>query len=101
MEWLSLLLGAGGAGAITAALSGIKMLKEQASKRTERAIEQMEKWKNDAVLDAEWYQDLADYWRSRAGDVEYAARSATALPVIIPDPKPMPVRPPQQRMQEA
>jgi hypothetical protein len=96
VEWLSVLLGAGTAGVIGSLVQGVKMLRETASARTARAIAQMEKWKDEATQDAEYYHNLSDHWRNWAGTIEYAARQSG---VVLPRKPPAPERP--KRPQES
>ena len=89
-SWVGALLGGGLVATIGAVFSGIKMLREQGTTRAKGAIADMERWRAAALVDAEYYLDLADYWRDRAGSVEFAARVGG---VDLPAPKPLPERP--------
>lgn len=102
-SWLNLILGGGLVATIGALFKGLQMLRNSATARTNKAVGDLERWRMEADErtraareDADWYLDLADYWRDRAGTAEFQARSAG---VTLSDPAPLPTRPPA-RIQE-
>lgn len=98
MEWLNGLLGASTAATLWAIFRGVQMLRTGTDSRTAAALADLEKLRREADVranvsraDAERYLDLADYWRSWAGTLEYVSRQAG---VALPDRPPLPDPPP-------
>lgn len=89
-SWVGALLGGSAAATVVAVFQGIKMFREQTSVRTARAIKNFERWRDDATKDAEWYQDIADYWRECYAELSF---TATQAGVTLPARKPLPERP--------
>lgn len=91
---------AGGAAAIGAFAKGINGWRAGVSRKEARAIQNLEKYRDEADWRAaqeahrsSYYQDLAEYWRSRAGDAEHKIRTEwgadqipphTLAPVFVP-----------------
>lgn len=96
MQWLSLVLGGGGVAFIAALGRGVQVLLDHRERRSAKLMDELELRRQSAIDDAEWYVDLAEHWRNRAGDLEYQLRSSGIDPVLA---KPLPLRPPP-RIQE-
>lgn len=97
MEWLSVVLGGGLVATIGAIFQGLKMLREGGAAKAAKLMSDLERARTEeeartraARDDSEWYLDLADYWRTRAGAAEFAAERGG---IDLPDPDPLPVRP--------
>lgn len=88
-DLLTLLLGGGLVATITAAVSGIKSLKDGARAREKDSIAELITLRKDAVADKVHAEDVADYWRQWAGTVEYLARQQG---VTLPERPAEPVR---------
>src|SRR5690242_7205639 len=94
--WLNLILGGGLVATIGAVFKGLQMFRNSMTVRTRNAVSDLERWRleadtrtKEARADADWYLDLADYWRARAGMAEFQARSAG---VTLDPPPPLPIR---------
>lgn len=105
MEWLSLILGAGGVAFIGAVFKGIQMLRESTAARTAKAVSDLERWREEADErtrlareEAAWYLDLASYWQQWSGAVEYAASQGG---VTLPKRPKLPVRKTQELPSES
>lgn len=103
MQWLNAFLGAGAAATLWTIFRGVQMLRTGTDTRTGNALADLEQLRREAETrtaaaraDAEWHLDLADYWRSAYGDLEYVSRQAGVTPPVRP---PLPQRPPA-RIQE-
>lgn len=86
----------GGAGAVAALAKGINNWRAGAARTEARAIQNLEKYRDesDARANAEshrasYYHDLAEYWRDRAGNAEYKIRTTWGASEI-PTPGPIP-----------
>lgn len=97
MEWLKYVLGGGAAATIWTVFRGIQMLRNDTTDATDRAVRDMERWRIEADErtraareDADWYLDLADYWRQWAATVVF---EANAKGVTLPRQPPLPKRP--------
>lgn len=87
----------GGAAAITALGKGINGWKAGAARTEARAIQNLEKYRDEAdwraaveTHRAAYNHDLAEYWRDRAGNAEYKIRTtwgAAELPPVAPVPR--------------
>lgn len=97
--WAQVLTALGGGTTVVAILQAVRMLRQDNTVKARKAVADMERWRSDALADAAWYLDLADYWRGAYGDLEFAAKTATALPVTLPERLPLPQRP-APRIQE-
>jgi DNA-binding PadR family transcriptional regulator len=103
MEWLNTLLGAGAAATLWTIFRGVQMLRNDTTARTDKAVADLERWRQEADErtraareDADHYLNLADHWREEYGSVVFLARAAG---VTLPDPRPLPQRP-APRIQE-
>lgn len=91
MEWLQALPYAGVGAVVLSILQAVRMLRNDNTAKARRAVGDLERWREDALADAAWYLDLADYWRGRCATREYELRSAG---VTMSEPDPLPQRPP-------
>lgn len=88
---------AGGAATLAALSKGINGWRAGAARTEARAIQNLEKYRDEAderARQAEhrgaYQHDLAEYWRDRAGNAEYKIRT-TWGDAQIPTPGPVPV----------
>ncbi len=97
---LTLVLGGGLVGTITAFINGYRSLKEGAKSREKSTIEDLINQRSDAIRerdiefsDKNFAFDQRDYWRNWAADLEFLMRSQ-GLPV---PPRPVePIREPKE-----
>lgn len=101
----------GGAAAITALGKGINGWRAGAARTEARAIQNLEKYRDEAdwraaveTHRAAYNHDLAEYWRDRAGNAEYKIRTtwgAAELPPVAPIPRFVPLeRPTAKELQK-
>lgn len=95
--WLGVILSAGGAAFLLAVFQGLKLWRDGTESREQNAIKGLERWRQQAddradryQRESEWRAVLVDYWRSRAGTLEYEL-GRTGKPV--PPAPPVPTRP--------
>ena len=99
MEWLSLVLGAGGVAFVGALFQGIKMYRDSTSARMSKAIADLERWREDAdrrtreaLAAADSLREEVSYWQTRAGRMEYVIIK-NGLQDQVPPPPSLPERP--------
>lgn len=86
-EILTLLLGGGAVATIGAFFQGIKSLQNGARAREKETVSSLVKQRKEAWQDRDYANDMLDYWRNRAGIVEYyALRGGVELPPRPPEP---------------
>lgn len=86
----------GGAASISALWKGINGWRAGVSRKEARAIQNLEKYRDEADWRAEveahrgaYRQDVAEYWRNRCGDAEHKIRTtwgASEIPPHAPEP---------------
>lgn len=93
----------GGAAVLTALFKGVNGWRAGAARTEARAIQNLEKYRDDADWRAtvaehreSYKSDLADYWRARAGNAEHVIRTSLGEPQIPPI-DPIPVYVPMRR----
>lgn len=87
-ELLSLILGGGAVATIGAFFQGIKSLQSGARAREKETVTELVEQRKEAWEDRDYSNDLADYWRTWAGTVEYhARRQGVELPTRSPEPR--------------
>lgn len=69
------LLGAGGATFIWTVVKSYLAVRDSAEVREDKAIANLEKWRDDADTRARNCMVERDYWRARAGSLEHIVRS--------------------------
>lgn len=94
----------GGASVIATIMKGLTGWRAGASRTEARAIQNLEKYRDEAdrraliqAHRADANADLAEYWRSRAGNAEYKIRTTWGeheLPPVAPIPVYVPLDPP-------
>lgn len=89
-ELLQALLGAGGVAFLGALFAGIKQLRESFGTSRNEAMRDLERWRRDALADAEYYREVAGVWSAYAGSCVFALRRDGIDPPPMP---PLPVRP--------
>lgn len=92
MHVLDLILGGGGVAFLACLYQGAKMFRDGTDKRITRDMANLEKRIAEAREDADFYQEEADYWRTRAGRLEYVVLKH-GLQNEVPPPPPLPERP--------
>lgn len=95
-EILNLLLGAGFAGFLTAVYRVVKDWRQGTWRRQDTAIADLEKWRRDADDAREWAEAQHQWWRQRAGRLEYVIMVNLGPDYVVP-PEPYPVRPDPDR----
>lgn len=99
----------GGAGVIATVFKGINGWRAGAARTEARAIQNLERYRDDADWRASvashlaaYNHDLAEYWRDRAGNAEYLIRTAEGLgPSSVPVAGPIPRFEPLERPTKA
>jgi len=96
----------GGAAVLTAVFKGINGWRAGAARTEARAIQNLERYRDDADWRAavaehreSFKSDLADYWRARAGNAEHVIRvqlSESSVPAHPPIPVYSPLTRPQK-----
>ena len=89
MEWLQIVLGAGGVAFVGALFTGVRQLRESIGTSRNQAMKDLEKWRQDALADAEHYRESVGVWSAYAGTLVYALASAG---IPVPPMPPLPVR---------
>lgn len=81
----------GGAAVVTALFKGINGWRAGAARTEARAIQNLEKYRDDADWRADvadhrraYAEDTSDYWRARAGNAEHKIRTALGEDAIPP-----------------
>lgn len=72
---LTVVLGAGGAGFVTAVVSGIRALQRGVAGRTREGIADLARWRDEANDAREKAERSRDAWRAYAARLEYAILS--------------------------
>lgn len=93
-EILNLLLGAGGVAFVAACYKVVKDYREGTWRRQDTAVADLERWRAAADDAREWAELQHQWWRYRAGRLEYVIM-VNLGPDYIPPPEPYPVRPQQ------
>lgn len=99
----------GGAGVIATVFKGINGWRAGAARTEARAIQNLERYRDDADWRAAveshraaYNHDLAEYWRDRAGNAEYLIRTTEGLgPSAVPAAGPVPRFVPLERPTKA
>lgn len=81
-DLLTLLLGGGAVATITALFQGVRSLQTGARARERDTVNELVAQRKEAWDDRDFALDTADYWRQRAGTVEFYARQGG---VSLPD----------------
>ena len=68
---LTVLLGAGGTGALTALFAGMRALQRGVSGKTREGIADLARWRDEANEARERAERARDAWRAYAGTLEY------------------------------
>lgn len=91
---LTLVLGAGGIGFLKFLFDGINNWRAGSSKKKSDAMQDLERWRSDANDSREWAESKEQWWRDRAGQMQYAL---TSHGIAIPEPtSAFPVKPQPQ-----
>jgi hypothetical protein len=80
----------GGAGALTVIIKGLDNWRSGASAKEARAIQNLERYREEALQERDFEHTLKEYWRDRAGNAEFKIRNewgSEHLPEIAPIPK--------------
>ena len=93
-ELLTLLLGGGAVATIGAFFQGIKSLQSGSRAREKETVTDLVRQRKEAWQDRDFANDVADYWRTWAGTVEYEARRQG---VELPPRPAEPARPVEQQ----
>lgn len=98
MEYLGVILGAGGVAFLGAMVEAYRRLKEGARAREREAINNLEKWTDQSALraqralnEADYQRALVSYWQGRSGTLEYQVGQ---LGGVVPPAPPLPAPPP-------
>lgn len=101
---------AGGAAVIGTIVKGVSGWRAGAARTEARAIQNLEKYRDEADRRAliqshraDANADLAEYWRNRAGNAEYKIRTTWGeieLPPVAPIPVYVPLDPPTKAITE-
>lgn len=84
------LLGAGAAGTLAALYRAFKDWRESSWHRADSAVNDLERWRRNADESREWEALQHQWWRDRAGELEYliiAHLGRDALPPLQPYPE--------------
>lgn len=90
MQWLSIILGAGGVAFFTACFNAVQQWRKGTAARQRKLMDDMERMRRESREDSDWYLNLAAYWQDRCATSEFLAERGG---VTLPEPKPLPVRP--------
>lgn len=85
---LTLLLGGGAVATFTAIFKGVQALQTGARSREKDTVKQLVDQRDEAWIDRDNAVDERDYWRNRAGTLEYGLRQHGIDP---PDAPPYPI----------
>lgn len=86
------ILSTGGAAALTVIVKGIDNWRSGSAAREGRVLQNLEKYRDEALADRDFQIILVAYWRDRAGNAEFAIRNEWGpehLPEIAPIPRPI------------
>ena len=82
----------GGAGALTVIVKGIDNWRSGAAAREARAIQNLERYRDEALGERDFAHTLMAYWRDRCGNAEFKIRNEWG-PEHLPEILPIPTRP--------
>lgn len=84
-ELLQALLGAGGVAFLGALFAGIKQLRESFGTSRNQAMKDLERWRRNALAEAEYYRQVSGLWSAYAGTCVFAMKREGMDPPPMPD----------------
>jgi hypothetical protein len=94
--WLTVILAPGAAGFVWVLFKGLDLWRNNTSAQEARAIKNLERYAEREAYRADRNQDLLDYYRNRAGHLEWVIRTTPGMgPDMVPPAPPLPEPPPR------